>query len=106
MALSILKKIGYLFYVVDPKDSMFENIDELPNPNYITQVGAGMYILFEFLKHYFKLSITSCFEQAIPYFFGMMVLEWIIRYSKGMKPIRMTDGIMSISHGLIMIASE
>ena len=40
MALSILKKIGYLFYVVDPKDSMFEKIDELPNPNYITQVGA------------------------------------------------------------------
>ena len=63
-------------------------------------------MIVEFLKYNFKLAIASCFEQAIPYFFGMMVLEWIIRYSKGMKPIRMNDGIMSISHGLIMIASE
>ena len=38
MTQSIIKKFGYLFYLVDPGDTTFENIADLPSPNYISQV--------------------------------------------------------------------
>ena len=41
MAVEAIKKIGYLFYLVDPKESMFEKTTDLPKPNYINQVCYG-----------------------------------------------------------------
>ena len=43
-ASSILKRIGYMFYLVDPKESMFETLSDYPAPGYITQVRKFTFI--------------------------------------------------------------
>jgi len=75
-----LKKIGYLFYLVNPKETMFEKLEELPKPSYI--------------------------NQAIPYFLGMVLIENVIRVSQGKGVIRLNDGVMSGVHGLLMLCSD
>ena len=36
--LRTIEKIGWQFYLVNPKDHMFEKVDDLPNPSYTNQV--------------------------------------------------------------------
>ena len=52
------------------------------------------------------LGNTEYSTQVIPYFIGMVILENILRYKKGLKTARFNDGIMSMSHGIIMKAYE
>lgn len=68
-----------MFYIVDIKQTSFKDMASLPKDGYI--------------------------QQAMPYFFGMIVLEWIILFLKGKGP-RINDGMMSVAHGLIMSLSE
>ena len=35
-----LKGFGTLFYAVNPYESMFENMDDLPHPDWITKVST------------------------------------------------------------------
>jgi len=75
----VLKMFGRMFYLVDPAETSYEDISSIPPAGYI--------------------------QQALPYFFGMMFLEWTILYLKG-KPQSIADGMMSTAHGLIMSAVE
>ena len=42
---------------------------------------------------------------ASPYFFGMICLEFVIKTVQG-DTIRMTDGVMSVVHGMISLLME
>eukprot|EP00088_Acartia_fossae_P017622 TRINITY_DN2005_c0_g1_i3.p1 TRINITY_DN2005_c0_g1~~TRINITY_DN2005_c0_g1_i3.p1 ORF type:complete len:460 (+),score=113.26 TRINITY_DN2005_c0_g1_i3:50-1429(+) len=75
----VMKNIGRMFYVVDPAETSFKDLASMPKDGYI--------------------------QQAMPYFFGMIALEWTILLLKGKMP-RLNDGIMSVSHGLIMSLTE
>ena len=106
-ASSILRRIGYMFYLVDPKESMFETLSDYPTPGYITQVRKFIFInLYISKESNGKESNQPPSLQAIPYFMVMLFLEIIIRHLKGMKAFRLNDGLMSISHGIMMMCVE
>ncbi|XP_047984338.1 alkylglycerol monooxygenase-like [Leguminivora glycinivorella] len=68
------KGLGRMFYVINPKDTVFENVEDVPN----------------------------FYVQAWPYFFMFMVLEHIILKLEGKKGIRLNDGITSLSNGMFL----
>jgi len=74
--MEVLKGIGRMFYVVDTAETSFPDLGSLPKPNYVSQ--------------------------AMPYFFGMILLEWTILWLRGKEDLRINDSMMSIIHGLIM----
>ncbi|XP_059089893.1 alkylglycerol monooxygenase-like [Tigriopus californicus] len=67
---------GSLFYAVNPYDSMFKTIPDLPERNYIQQAG--------------------------PYFLVLVILEHIGLLLKGKPGIRFNDGLMSVANGYFM----
>ncbi|XP_045494059.1 alkylglycerol monooxygenase-like [Colias croceus] len=69
-----IEGFGRMFYVIDPKKTQFERIEEVPN----------------------------FYVQSWPYFFTFMILEHIILKLKGKRGIRLNDGITSISNGLFL----
>merc|ERR1712156_1281492 len=75
-----LKGFGSLFYVVNPYETMFEKVSDLPNPGYLST--------------------------GFPYFFAMIVVEQIILKLQGKRGIRLNDGLMSIANGIIMLMKE
>merc|ERR1711992_7401 len=75
-----LKKIGTLFYVVNPYESMFKDVSDIPK--------------------------TDVFAQAMPYFFGFVIIEHIILKLKGKRGVRLNDGIMSFANGIIMLMMQ
>jgi len=75
----VLKMVGRMFYLVDPAETSYPDLSSLPAAGYI--------------------------QQALPYFFSMVALEWIVLYLKG-KPQKLADGMMSTAHGLIMSVVE
>jgi len=75
-----LKGFGSLFYVVNPYETMFEKVSDVPNPGYLST--------------------------GFPYFFAMIVLEHIILKLQGKRGIRLNDGLMSIANGIIMLMKE
>jgi len=74
----VWKGIGRLFYLVNPKETSFPDLASLP-PSYTAQ--------------------------ATPFFAGLIALEWTILLLKGEK-IRLTDGLFSVAHGLIMMLMQ
>ena len=42
---------------------------------------------------------------ANPYFFGMILLEFVIKTVQG-ETVRLTDGMMSVVHGMISLLME
>ena len=42
---------------------------------------------------------------ANPYFFGMIMLEFIIKTVQG-ETVRLTDGVMGVEHGMISLLME
>jgi len=74
----IWKGFGRLFYLVDPKETSFPDLASLP-PSYTAQ--------------------------ATPFFAGLIALEWTILLLKGEK-LRLTDGLFSVAHGLIMMLMQ
>merc|ERR1712141_349898 len=75
-----LKKIGTLFYAVNPYESMFKDVSDIPK--------------------------TDVFAQAMPYFFGFVIIEHIILKLKGKRGVRLNDGIMSYANGMIMLMMQ
>jgi len=75
----VLKLFGRMFYLVDPVETSYKDLASIPKEGYI--------------------------QQAMPYFFGMILLEWTILIMKGKMP-RISDGLMSVAHGLIMTSVE
>ena len=73
-----VKHFGYLFYIVDPKEASYENVDSVPD--YITQV--------------------------IPYFVTLILIEQIITFVKSYRLIRINDAIASLSQGILMELSK
>jgi len=75
----IIKNVARMFYIMDPAEGSFKELEDLPSSGYV--------------------------QQSMPYFFGMILLEWIVLLLKGKMP-RFNDGIMSVSHGLLMTFVE
>ena len=38
MSISLIKKLGWQLYLVNPREHMYEKIEDLPNPTYVSQV--------------------------------------------------------------------
>ena len=70
--------MGRMFYLTDPAETSFPDMASLP---------------------------TSYTAQATPFFAGMIVLEWAILLLRGEK-LRLSDGLFSVAHGLIMTLME
>ncbi|XP_022247006.1 alkylglycerol monooxygenase-like isoform X2 [Limulus polyphemus] len=68
-----LKRLGYLFYIVDPRKHIFEKIEEVP--------------------HYIN--------EALPLFFLGYVLELVVAKWKNKKYHRTNDTITSVSQGIL-----
>jgi len=75
-----LKELGSLFYVVNPYETMFEKVSDIPTPDWTAK--------------------------ASPFFFGMILLEQVVLKLQGKKGIRLNDGLISIANGFIMIMRE
>jgi alkylglycerol monooxygenase len=74
------KGFGSLFYLINPYESMFETIDQLPNP--------------------------SWFTKALPYFAVLIALEQLILKHQGKRGIRINDGMTSVANGLFMLIKD
>jgi len=72
------KGLCRMFYMVDPAETSFPDMASLPTPYLV---------------------------QAMPYFFTMIGLEWVVLLLKG-ETFRVTDGMFSFVHGLIMNIME
>merc|ERR1719219_359687 len=75
-----LRRIGSLFYMIDPYSTMYEKISDIPKPDF--------------------------FSKAMPYFFAFVVVEHIILKLKGKPAVRINDGLMSFANGIIMLMMQ
>ena len=75
-----LKVLGSLFYVVNPYETMFEKVSDIPTPDLIAK--------------------------ALPFLFGMILLEQVVLKLQGKKGIRLNDGLISIANGLIRVMRQ
>merc|ERR1711970_141226 len=75
----MLKGIGRMFYLASPADTSFPDIASLPKKGMI--------------------------QEAMPYFFLFIALEWLVLAWRGERA-RLSDGMMSVVHGLIMTLGE
>ena len=67
-----------MFYVASPSETSFPDKESIP---------------FSFIS------------RAPPYFFGMIALEWSLKWAMGEAP-RINDGVLSVVHGLLMTLME
>ena len=72
-----MQGVGRMFYLASPADTSFPDL--LSTPGYVAQ--------------------------ASPYFFGMILVEFVIKILQG-ETIRLTDGVMSVVHGMISLLME
>lgn len=73
-----MKRVGYLFYLIDPRETFFESIQQVPA--YITE--------------------------AIPYFVGLIIIEQLVAYLTGRNLLKVNDAITSAGQGLLMEQSK
>ena len=73
-----LQGIGRMFYLVSPSETSFPDKESIP---------------------------ISFISAASPYFFGLISLEWSLKWAMGEAP-RINDGLLSIVHGLLMTLME
>ncbi|XP_037296643.1 alkylglycerol monooxygenase-like [Manduca sexta] len=69
-----VKGFGRMFYIVDPKDTFFENEKDVPN----------------------------FYVQSWPYFLIFMILEHIVLKLEGKKGLRLNESITSVSNGIFL----
>lgn len=74
------KGFGTLFYAVNPYETMFETIKDLPHPSWTAQ--------------------------AAPYFFCLVAMEHIILKLQGKRGIRLNDSFTSVANGMVMLIKE
>ena len=72
------KGLGRMFYVASPADTTFPDLESIP---------------------------FSYISKAPPYFFGMIGLEWAVKYLQGDTP-QINNGLLCIIHGLFMILMQ
>ena len=72
--MDLLEGLGRMFYIADPSKTSFPDLASLPKKGYV--------------------------QEAIPYFFFMIVVEWSVLIMKGKYPA-LSDGLLSIVHGHI-----
>lgn len=73
-----MKRLGSLFYLVDPRETLFSNVDQIPA--YITE--------------------------AIPYFVGLIFIEQVIAFIQNKSLLKVNDTITSAGQGLLMEQSK
>lgn len=71
---SHLKKFGYLFYAIDPRDTFYDKVEDVPD--YMTE--------------------------AIPYFISLIIIEQLVIIIKMRKVFALNDAITSLAQGLFM----
>ena len=76
--IAIFKGLGRMFYVASPADTTFPDLESIP---------------------------FSYISKAPPYFFGMIGLEWAVKYLQGDTP-QINNGLLCIIHGLFMILMQ
>ena len=67
---------------------------------------AGFYLAFHpNILHYY---ITNCvlYIQAIPFFNGAILLEFLICWLKGVETLRLNDGLSSVTAGIFLQLSK
>ena len=111
--MDIVKKIGWQFYLVNPYEHMYENVEDVPS--YINEVMLVGSVLSE---KYLKISNKSYnskaaydfffmfLQKSLSVFFGFILLETIVRTIQGKGAIRLNESLMSITHGLMMTGSK
>ena len=78
LLLPCVEGLGRMFYVASPSETSYPDLASIP---------------FSFVA------------RAPPYFFGLIFLEWGLKWLQGDRP-RLNDGVLSVVHGLIMMMME
>ena len=73
-----MKRVGYLFYLIDPRETFFSNLNQVPV--YITE--------------------------AIPYFVGLIIIEQLVALITNRNLLKVNDAITSAGQGLLMEQSK
>lgn len=73
-----MKQVGYLFYLVDPRETLFTSVNQVPT--YITD--------------------------AIPYFVGLIIIEQLVAFITNKNLLKINDAITSAGQGLLMEQSK
>lgn len=73
-----MKRIGYLFYLIDPGETLFSSVSQVPN--YITE--------------------------AIPCFVGLILIEQLLAFCLRKDLLKVNDAITSAGQGLLMEQSK
>lgn len=73
-----MERLGYLFYIVNPNSTLFEDVAQVPP--YITE--------------------------AIPFFIGLLIVEQLIACYKGIENFKINDAITSAGQGILMEQSK
>lgn len=75
---NVTKAFGYLFYIVNPHDHLYNSLDQVPD-----YMG-----------------------EAIPLFVVLIFIEQIILILKGWKKFRVHDSLISTGQGILMEQSK
>ena len=73
-----MQRLAYLFYIVRPDSTFFDDVSQVPS--YITE--------------------------AIPFFVGLLILEQVIAFSKGIRNFKINDALTSAAQGVLMEQSK
>ncbi|XP_069191078.1 alkylglycerol monooxygenase [Procambarus clarkii] len=71
--MSVLERLGTFFYIIDPRRSTFQHVEEIPD-----------YV-----------------NQAVPLFITMVVLEWTVVWLRDGVKFRHNDLVTSVMHGIV-----
>ena len=71
-----LKLLGHTLYVIDPFQTMYEKVTDLPKPD--------------------------CMTQLMPYFMAAFLVEHILLRMQGKPGIRFNEGLINFMCGIIM----
>jgi hypothetical protein len=69
-----MERLGYLFYIVNPNETLFSRPDEVP----------------------------ELITQAIPFFVALIVIEQAFAFWKGLPQLHVGDAITSAGQGILM----
>ena len=94
----IIVRIGYLFYLVNPKDCMQKNVWSVPR--YVEEVFKIEIQRYQYIKKVTNLHFFFFLCKMLPVFIALGVAENFVRLVKGKPILRTNDTIASISQGI------
>ncbi|CAL1262798.1 unnamed protein product [Larinioides sclopetarius] len=74
LANDLLRKLGYMFYVMDPRDHLYEKVSDVPD--------------------YYK--------EVTPAFIFVIILEQVLHLIRGKELMRLNDSVTNISQGILV----